>query len=265
MNDTEKRTISEDERLRFKSDGFVHVKGLFSHNQIAELGDAIEEVGRKSANPLVRDSDRPDHWIWPRSKVVENFIFNSGIGKLAVELLGTRQTRLIHDVFFKREGAVKGTPWHRDSDFWEFGNGNALTIWIPLQNTPANMALQYVPGSHAIPDQRLLRRFEKALVPLRQRVVKFDMALGDVAVHHYRTLHSSSHYNEPLLRRALAIHTIDADARFSKPKNIYQRDHNARCGWDILREGDLFPDKIAPILEPHGAKTTHPSLTLGRG
>ena len=262
----EKRAISEGDRIRFKTDGFVHLKGLFSHDQIAEVGEAVEEAGRESADPMVRDSDRPDRWIWPRSAIVENFIFNMGVGTLAAELLETTSTRLIHDVFFRRTGAVKGTPWHRDSDFWEFRNGSALTIWIPLQSTPATMALQYVPGSHLMPDLRLLKRFEKALVPLRHRVVRFDMALGDVAIHHYRTLHSSSHYHEPLLRRALAIHTIDADARFSEPKNIYQRDHNSRCGWDVLREGNSFPDHLAPILQPQSIKSPRLAeiLHLGR-
>ena len=266
MECIENRVISEGDRIRFKTDGFVHLKGLFSRNQITEVGDAIEEAVRKSADPKVRDSDRPDHWIWPRSAVVENFIFNLGVGKLAAELLGITRTRLIHDVFFRRIGAVKGTPWHRDGDFWEFGNGSALTIWIPLQSTPASMALQYVPGSHLMPDLRLLKRFEKALVPLRHRVVKFDMALGDVAIHHYRTLHSSSHYHEPLLRRALAIHTIDADACFSEPKTIYQRDHNSRCGWDVLRDGNSFPDQLAPILQSQSIKSPRLAeiLHLGR-
>lgn len=234
-------------REEFDRQGYLHVRRAFSRLEMQGLRSAVEALSTPKDSPAVA-SDRPDTWMWPRSPAVADLIFGGSLGTMASQLLRTDGIRLISDVLFRRMGHVKGTPWHRDSDFWNFTDGSALTMWIPLQDTPASMALQYVAGSHTSSNLRMLRRFEKALVSASRPIQSFDMSLGDIAIHHYRTLHASTRYREPHLRQALAIHLIDANARFRAPIHRFQDDHNRRCKWDILRDGDEFPDAIAPLI-----------------
>lgn len=226
----------------FNRDGHVVIRRAFTPLAVTKLGDALCRL-----NPPRAADGQPPSFMWRQSPEVWAFIFDPRLGALAADLLGTSGVRLIHDVLFHKTGREKGTSWHRDSDFWRFTGRGALTMWIPLQDTTSEMALRYVSGSH-LEDRRLLRRFEKAALSARYRAARSPLALGDVAIHHYGTLHSSTRYAGSAQRRALAVHVIDADARVEAPINLYQRRHNRDCSWDRLSPGDRFTDDIAPPM-----------------
>jgi len=231
------------ERDEFNRNGHVVIRRAFSPRAVALLGDALKRL-----NPPRSPDGQPPSFMWKQSPEVWAFIFDPRLGLLAADLLGASRVRLIHDVLFQKRGREKGTTWHRDSDFWRFSGRGALTMWIPLQDTPAEMTLRYVTGSHLAPDRRLLRRFEKAALSTRHHYVRTPLTLGDVAIHHYGTLHGSTRYVGPALRRALAVHVIDAEARFAAPINVYQQRHNRDCSWDRLAPGDCFTDDVAPPM-----------------
>jgi hypothetical protein len=237
------RRPSQMEHDEFKRNGHVVIRRAFSPRAVALLSEALKRL-----NPPHSPDGQPPSFMWKQSPEVWAFIFDPRVGGLAADLLDVSGVRLIHDVLFQKRGREKGTTWHRDSDFWRFSGGGALTMWIPLQDTTAEMALRYVTGSHAVPDRRLLRRFEKAALSARYRTARSPLALGDVAIHHYGTLHGSTRYGGSGLRRSLAIHVIDAEARFAAPINVYQERHNRDCSWDQLAPGDPFTDDIAPPM-----------------
>jgi hypothetical protein len=237
------RRLSRSEVDAFNRHGHVVIRRALPPARVAALGRALLRLELPPS-----PDGQPPSFISRVSPEVRGAIFDGRLGALAAELLGASEVRLIHDVLFQKSGREKGTSWHRDSDFWRFSGRGALTMWIPLQETTAEMALRYVTGSHLAEDRRVLRRFEKVALNASYRTARTALSLGDIAVHHYATLHSSSRYAGTALRRALAVHVIDADARFAAPNNLYQERHNRDCAWDRLTPGERFTDDIAPPM-----------------
>lgn len=236
----------------FQRDGHVQVPAFYGAAEIAGLNEALFRA-RPQNSRFVGDVDNAltrDMFLSRMSNDVAAFVRDPRLGALAAELLGCRRVRFMQDVFLEKGSGCVPTPWHRDSDFWSFSGAGALTVWIPLQDTPLAMSpLRYATGSHLVPDPRPLRTLEMACIPLRFRVASSAMALGDVAVHHYQTLHGAARNADAgAPRRSLGIHFIDADALVRAPRNPGQSEHAVRCDWDGIADGDPFTDDIAPLV-----------------
>lgn len=235
----------------FQRDGHVLLRAWYAPDEIAGLDGALVRAKTRSRR-LAGDADdslRRDIFLSRLSSVVAAFVTSPRLGALAAELLGCRRVRFMQDVMMEKGGEQLPTPWHRDSDFWSFSGIGALTIWIPLQDTsPAMSPLRYASGSHLAPDPHPLNRAQIACIPLRFRVTSAPLALGDVAVHHFKTLHGAARNHETRSRRAFGIHLIDADARVRAARYPGQSEHAARCGWDRLADGERFTDDVAPLI-----------------
>ena len=235
----------------FSRDGHVRLRAFFGADEIVRLGRALT-VAKTRKSRLDGDADDSltrDMFLSRFSDEVRAFVRNPRIAALAAELLGCRRIRFMQDVMMEKDGEQTETPWHRDSDFWSFSGGAALTLWIPLQDTSAAMSpLRYASGSQHTDDPHPMHALEKACIPLRFRVASSGLHLGDVAVHHYKTLHGAARNESGRSRRSLTIHLIDADAIVRAPRFPGQFEHAARCGWDRLTDGDRLSDEIAPLI-----------------
>lgn len=243
------RAVTPAERSAFERDGFVHLPGLYDPCDIARLCDALAAAERST---LASETDRQlrrDSFFWRRSPEVAAFACDPMLGEVASDLLGARGVRLIHDVLLEKMRGQTPTPWHRDRDFWSFEGRGALTMWIPLRATPRRMGpLRYARGSHRERDLAPLRRIEKVWIPTRFHVASYDLELGDAVAHHHATLHCAGRNRAREMRRAFAIHLIDADARFVASAGAGHVEHASRCGWDALPDRAPFTDEIAPLL-----------------
>ncbi len=240
--------VSAASKLSFAMHGFVHLKNVFCADEMRTLASEILRPPLHAVRDEIIEGDRPARLMWPTSRAVSDFVFDERIGRCAAELLDTGGVRLIEDVLFKKTASTKPTSWHRDSDFWSLMDGGALTFWIPLQATPESMTLRYVPGSHRLSHPRVLHRFEKATLSARFAVDSFAMELGDIAVHHYQTLHASAPYAVPFTRHALAIHMLADRARRGPCATAFQARHNESSRWNTIRVGDAFTNAVAPLL-----------------
>ena len=229
----------------------MRFRAIYSPAEIERLDSALVEAGERTER-LAGDADGQlarDAFLWRQSEAVAAFALDPRLGALAAELIGAKGIRLIHDVALDKSREHGPTPWHRDSDFWSFAGVGALTMWIPLQDTSLGMSpLRYASRSNHERNRRPLHRLEKPLIPLRFRIATSALNVGDVAVHHYETLHGAPTNREARSRRAFAVHLIDADARFRKSEGSGHIEHARRCGWDKLNDGDLFPNDIAPLV-----------------
>jgi ectoine hydroxylase-related dioxygenase (phytanoyl-CoA dioxygenase family) len=236
----------------FQREGHVQVRAFYGAGEIAGLTEALLRARPQSSrflgdvdNALIRDM-----FLSRVSSEVSAFVRDPRLGALAAELLGCRRVRFMQDVMLEKGGRYEPTAWHRDSDFWSFSGAGALTVWIPLQDTPLHMSpLRYATGSHLVADPHPLRTLEMACIPLRFRIASSAMAVGDIAIHHYKTLHGAARNADAgAPRRSLGIHFIDADAQVRAPRNPGQSEHAVRCDWDRIADGDSFTDDIAPLV-----------------
>jgi len=233
----------------FQSAGHVRLDAFYETDEIARLADALFRARENRADGADDDSFSHNVFLSRNSAYVSTFVTDPRLGELAAELLGCRRIRFMQDVLHEVPDK-RDTPWHRDSEFWSFSGAGALTIWIPLQDTPLTMSpLRYATGSHLVTDTRPLRPLQTACIPLRYRVSSSPLRLGDAAVHHYETLHGAArNHAAGKSRRALAVHLIDADALVRTARFPRQANHAARCGWDRIQDGGRFTDEVAPLI-----------------
>jgi ectoine hydroxylase-related dioxygenase (phytanoyl-CoA dioxygenase family) len=233
----------------FQRAGHVRLDAFFQADEINKLADALVQARADRVPAADDDSFSPNVFLSRSSAYVSRFVTDPRLGELAAELLGCRRIRFMQDVVHEIPDK-QHTPWHRDSDFWSFSGAGALTIWIPLQDTPLTMSpLRYATGSHVVMNPRPLRPLQMASIPLRFRVSASPLRLGDVGVHHYLTLHGADrNHAAGKPRRALSIHLIDADALVRTARFPRQARHSARCGWDRIPDGGRFTDEIAPLI-----------------
>jgi ectoine hydroxylase-related dioxygenase (phytanoyl-CoA dioxygenase family) len=227
----------------------VRLDAFYRADEIATLADELVRARANRADCADGDSFSRNVFLSRSSAYVSTFVMDPHIARLAAELLGCRRIRFMQDVVHEIPDK-QHTPWHRDSDFWSFSGAGALTIWIPLQETPLTMSpLRYATGSHFVLDPRPLGPLQTACIPLRFRVSSSPLRLGDVAVHHFKTLHGAArNYAAGRTRRALSVHLIDADALIRTARFPRQIRHSARCGWDRIQDGGRFTDEIAPLI-----------------
>ncbi len=244
----------------------MRLRNVFDAVEIARLSAALI-AARQTPQNISGEADAQlsrDTFLSRTSPAVAAFALHPRLGALAATLLGARGIRLIHDVALEKAPEHASTPWHRDSDFWSLEGAGALTFWIPLQYTPVTMSpLRYATQSHLSRDRRPLLRREKALIPLRFHIATSALDVGDVAVHHYETLHGSGRNRGQFSRYAFAVHVMDADARFRTSSGAGHLEHAGRCGWNRLSDGDRFSDAIAPLIyRMPAAETVTPAPAL---
>lgn len=218
----------------FWRDGFCVLRALVPSAVIATARAAVEalpigELADLSA--LAGDADGPrfragvDHW---RSHPEFLALATEGVlPALAAAVLHTKRLWLYEDsVLVKEPGAAAPTRWHTDDGYFHVEGRQLATMWLPLDPAPLSAgALRFMPGSHAGE-----RRYRPTLFvtddPLPGSIgeqppghtiddpstVGHDLSLGDLSIHHSRTLHAASGNTTPTTRRALSIRYCGDDA-----------------------------------------------------
>lgn len=235
----------------FQREGHLHVPEFYAPAAIEELDAALRRAqARAGRNAFAADASLTRVFGLSRySDDIAAFVHDARLGMLAARLLGVRSVRLMQDVLLEKAAGRLETPWHRDAEYWAFAGAGAVTVWIPLLDIPLSMSpLRFATASHLQPSERSINPLQAMLIPFRFRIASSAFAPGDIVVHHYLTLHGAERNHARCARRALALHFIDGNARFSLPRTDAQYQHGIRCGWTRLRDGEPFPDDIAPIV-----------------
>src|SRR6185503_6594918 len=141
----------------FRQNGFVKLKNVLSPEAIAYLNATIsDEVQRLNTQHLPLE-ERDTYGkaflqimnIWTKSEPVKEIVFSKRLAKIASDLLGVSGVRLYHDQALYKEPGGGITPWHADQYYWPFASDRTITVWIPLQDTPAELGpLEFARGSH---------------------------------------------------------------------------------------------------------------------
>ncbi len=142
----------------FRRDGFVHVPGVLSEDELARYGAAVDEAvaTRKAGDTRTLDEKTPYEqsflqcqYIWEDFPGVRPLTFHPRVGALAGAILGAERVRLWHDQALYKEAGGRETEAHQDQPYWPIAERDTATVWIPLQGVDAEMGcMGYIPGSH---------------------------------------------------------------------------------------------------------------------
>src|ERR1035437_1637569 len=153
----------------YRRDGFAVHDNLLTATELAELCTAVDAavaaLGKaRVAGGEVAGEDGDTYYdrvftqklnLWKINPVIKRYMIGPEIGRMVCELSGVPAMRLWHDQALIKEPFGNPTGWHLDDPYWSFSSGDAISIWIALDDaTLENGCLYYVPGSQRLADFR---------------------------------------------------------------------------------------------------------------
>ncbi len=151
------RLVTDDLCEAFARDGVVRVPGAvdpvwfdglleYAESELARPGPWATDTNPGGTTERLFTS----RYNWPTDERLRRFVFESGVGELAADLMGSRTARLYFEQLLVKEPRTTApTPWHQDLPYWPFLGEQIASVWVAL--TPATVsqsALEFVRGSH---------------------------------------------------------------------------------------------------------------------
>lgn len=256
--------LSAEEKSAFDTDGYVKLRGVLDPAMLESYGPLITDKVMELNGQSVALEDRDTYGkaflqvtnLWQHSEQISTFVKSPDLARLAAELLGVRSVRLYDDQALYKEPSGGITPWHADQYYWPFSTDRCVTVWIPLQDTAADMGpLTFAAGSHQFNQGRDLPISDESENQIQQLMLQQGFAvdadpykLGDLSFHQGWTFHRAGENSSTEARRVMTMIYVDADMIISEPTNEHQR---ADLGWmPGCYPGDPIESPINPVLYP---------------
>jgi ectoine hydroxylase-related dioxygenase (phytanoyl-CoA dioxygenase family) len=256
-------TLSEEQIAFFRNNGFIRLKHVLSPETIAYMDETItREVHRLNTQHLpIEERDTYGKAflqimnIWIHSGPVRDIVFSERLAKIAADLLEVNGVRLYHDQALYKEPGGGQTPWHADQYYWPLASDRAVTVWIPLQETPLAMGpLEFSAGSNRLGVGRNLQisdesqhLLEKVLLDEGYPHVVEPFGLGEISFHMGWLYHRAGANKTDKMRKVMTMIYMDKDMVLKEPANDNQvNDWNTWCPG--ARVGEMIRTQRNPLL-----------------
>ena len=166
----------------FRRDGAVKLEALASPRWVEALRAAAEK-NLADPGPLCDEHAQAagtggrfhdDQFLWTRHDTFREWVQESGVAAVAARAMGSETAHIFYDQLFVKEpgtvlrenqrftarssstdslvdlrtGTVAPTPWHNDTSYWHLRGDMICSVWVALDDVPAERGLGYVRGSH---------------------------------------------------------------------------------------------------------------------
>jgi ectoine hydroxylase-related dioxygenase (phytanoyl-CoA dioxygenase family) len=256
----------------FARDGFVVVPDVFSPEELARFGAAVDAaVARDRADDRRSLAEKSRYeqsfiqsmHIWARMPEVLPWSCHPRLAELAARLLGVEAIRMWHDQALYKEPGGRRTDPHQDQPYWPMREPSTITAWVPFQDVDRhNGGMAFYPGSHRIGLKRFVDIFgdeepedigrDELLAGIDP--VHVEVPAGAVSFHHGLTAHFAEPNRSPELRRVhTVIYCADGVHRSS------DRPHPS-VDLDRIPPGAPIDGSLTPVLwpRPDGSLPPHP-------
>jgi ectoine hydroxylase-related dioxygenase (phytanoyl-CoA dioxygenase family) len=258
----------------FARDGAVLVKGALTPAQVARLAQGID-ANLAAPWPRAIIASRPDdpgHFVedfrcWPENAAYRDILFDSRLGAIAAELMGSATARLHHDhMLTKLAGTRQATPWHQDQPYYNIAGRQNVSFWIPVDPVPRTATLEFVAGSHLGPwlmprsfmDKQAKWFPEGALADLpdieahrsAHPIIGWAVEPGDAVAFHMLALHAAP--GSASRRRVFSARFVGDDARHAARDWATSPDFPGLT--DTLPDGAPFDGPLFPLIWPEAPK-----------
>jgi phytanoyl-CoA hydroxylase len=245
--------VSTEERARFERDGFVHLEGVLSEEELAaieadydrflrreiavpgkDLCDMSGDYGRAFEQFSIVNVMLPRRYYPPwqgnlyeqRAASIARALHGEGLVIDYDQLLAKRP--------FKTDAVFE---WHQDQAYWpELPDSRTATCWLAVDDsTLENGCMRFVPGSHkaALRPHRPLssdRGESHTLLtdvdPARDEIRSVPIRRGDVTVHNERVVHGSGGNSTAGWRRAYIVAFRAAETVAEERRLGFTHSHN---------------------------------------
>ena len=201
--------------------------------------------------------------IWEACPAFRRLIYHAFIVQAISQLTEFQDLQVWHDqVQYKPAGTGGATPWHQDAPKWpSIEPMTPVSAWVPLDDADlANGCMWMVPGSYRWDDQdkylntqthlKSLEEFPKigqGFVPAKGApIVEFKpipcpVRRGEVHFHHSLTWHGSPTNTSNRSRRAVAVHYMTSQAKYTGRSHVMQQFIDLDPGEQMGKAGPHFP------------------------
>lgn len=260
--------LAPEDIARFRRDGFVRLKHVFSAEELAHFGAEITRLTialNTQTLPLAERSTYNKAFLqvmnlWKESAAAREFVFGRRLAKIAADLLEVAGVRLYHDQSLYKEPGGGITPAHADQYYWPLSSDRTVTAWVPLQAVPRDMGpLAFYAGSQGVEfgrDLGISDESERAISEDMERrgfaLIDEPFDLGEVSFHSGWTFHRAGANRSANPRSVMTVIYMDRDMRLQAPRNaMQQEDWEKWCsGADI---GDVIDTPDNPLLYERAA------------
>lgn len=261
-----KSEVTADQIQEYQERGFVHIPGLLSPDEVAELKAAVLEGVQMMADRRVapggiewKDGDSYNDKVFTQrinvsklNETINRYIRGPEIGNMASALARQNAMRIYLDQALIKEPYGNPTAWHLDNPYWSFHSRDAISIWIALEDaTPFNGCLSFVPGSHKLASydnvgigQNLAGLFKIYPKMAETDPVAVPMVAGDCSFHNGLTAHGAGANMTRRRRIAMTAAFMPDGSTFNGSQDILPTAY-----FESLKVGDkLCDDTINPIV-----------------
>lgn len=220
----------------YDRDGVVRLAGAFV-DWVEPLRDGLDRIlADPESYAFPCESTHPGepgrffdaYCNWQRVPEFRDFVLLSPAASMAAQLMRSETAQLFHEhVFAKEANTAKATPWHQDMPYYCVDGTQTASVYIALDDAPADTAVAFVKGSHRSGRTRPPRRFldgsdyrsdDPELVPEADpepgAVSRADIAAGDAYVFDFRTLHGAGAGTIRSRRRAFSTRWLGDDVTY---------------------------------------------------
>lgn len=226
-------TLSDDEIVRFRRDGYLAIPSITSADDVAALREIYDRLFERKAGRELGlqfdlagiDEDDADA-VLPQILEPQRFAPELNESQLLVnataivhQLFGPEATCSFFHAINKPPLIGAETPWHQDASYWPADlDFRSVSIWVPLQEaTLENGCMQFVPGSHeaeevvphrSLNDDDRIHASELRPEELHRTsaAVACPLPAGGATFHGGFTLHYTGPNRSPKPRRALILY-----------------------------------------------------------
>ncbi len=246
--------VSADEVRAFHRDGFVHLKGVMSDEEM----NAIEAVYEQFLHGEIavegkdfNDMTTGEHGTDPKGYAVVNVMlprryhpewqdntFERRARSIAEQLCGEGMTIDFDQLLAKSPGRPDAVfHWHQDQAYWiDTDDRRTATCWLAVDDsTVENGCMQFLPGSHREPvrahrplhgDRSASHTLVTDLRP--EDVMKpVEIRRGDITVHNEGVLHGSGgNFSANSYRRAYIVALRSESTVAEERRRGFTHSHN---------------------------------------
>ncbi|GAQ81477.1 phytanoyl-CoA hydroxylase [Klebsormidium nitens] len=208
----------DEDRGKFEADGYVHLSGVLSPEEIADIEKEYMKFIDRQILVEGRDfCDMSGDYSKPLSEfsivnimlprkyhpTLKDNVYEKKAASIAAQLCGPDMVLDYDQLLAKPPGKADGIfGWHQDLAYWPITpDTTTASFWLAIDDSRTeNGCIRFVPGTHL---ERELRKHAPpfgdrdkshlltAELQEGDRVVPAEIKRGDVTVHHERILHGS--------------------------------------------------------------------------
>ena len=259
------RSITAAERETYRRDGIVCLRGMFDASWVERLREAIE-ADKAQPSRMAKNVNEDggtgdffsDTFVWRAQKGFLDTVMNGPGAAIAGGVMGASKVNLIFDqILVKEPGTSTRTLWHHDGTYWPVAGDMIATLWVALDDVgPETGAVEYIKGSHRW-GQRFKavsfdprQQYEEDLPPVpdidaerdRYEFAQFEMAPGDVTLHHALTVHGApGNTSNDRRRRAYVQRWAGEDVTYNPRPNLQRMLEDPGLEPGASLDSALFP------------------------